>query len=131
MSKKSTKISTRHVHLALARLIDELIRMGDMGWPKSSILYRVMTEGHVNRVGRPGHKILAPEMHDHSRWVQPAFNALSVGDKIIVITKHRPKPTGYDTWTDKDMAHYLNEHSEGAFKAKYNKILKKMLKRLA
>lgn len=123
MAKRRTQ---SEVHIAFAKLIDELIRIGDGGWSPTSILYRVMTEGHVHNVGRPGHKILAPELHELARWIQPAFNALPLGDKIIVITKHRPKPEGYEKWGNREMARYLNETSEGAFKAKYNKILKKV-----
>ena len=89
-----------------------------------------MTEAQVNRVGKPGHRILAPEMHRDARFIQPAFNTLSVGDKLIVLTKHRPRPEGYEAWGSKEMAHYLNEPSAGAFNAKYNKILKKLKMRL-
>jgi len=117
-------------HLALAKLIDELIRLGEAGWPPESILYRISTEGHVARAGRPGHKILARDIHKDARKVQAAFNALDLADKIIVITKHRPIPEGYEKWGEKEMAHYLNEPSKSIFASKYRKIVRKVAKKV-
>ena len=118
------------IHLALSALITEIIRSGEAGWPTESILYRVMTEGHVARADKPGHKILSKDLSRDARWVKPAFESLPLTDKIVVITKHRPKPDGYDQWRDKEMADYIGEPSKGAFVSKYHRILKKLKNRL-
>ena len=121
-------MSPSEAHLALSALIHELIRMGEAGWPTDSILYRISTEGHVSRAGRPGHKILARDMSRAARKVQAPFNALDLPEKIIVITKHRPIPKEYEKWGEKEMADYLNEPSKSSFASKYRKIVRKVAK---
>ena len=120
----------QQVHLALGGLIDEALRTGEAGWPAVSILYRVATEGHVVRSSKPGHKILCDELSRTARWIQPHFNALSLPERVIVITKHRPPPEGYKRWIDADRAHYLGEANGPAFSAKYQRILNKIKNRL-
>jgi hypothetical protein len=117
------------IHLCLGKLVQEMIDLEDGSWSPVSILHRVMTEGAVNRSNKPGDRILCKESSREARFVAPAFAALPMTDKFIVIVKHMPPPKPDKKWTDREKAQWLGEKLH-TFRTRYTRILKKVQRHL-
>jgi len=117
------------MHLLLCRLIEWHKKAETGGWPSASIMYRIATEGHVGSSGRPGHRILCPEMPSDIRRCQAAFNAVGLNHKVVICAKLRDMPTKedgkpeYKVWGDQEKAHYVNENVH-VFRNKYKKAVR-------
>ena len=121
--------------MLLAGLFHWHLAMELEGLPPINILHRVMTEGQVGKSGRPGSRILCPDMHPDIRKAQKAFNGLSLDKKIIVITKHMPVPLKengepeFKKWGDREKAQYLQTPMQ-TFKVKYKSCCREVARRL-
>ena len=122
-------MSNNSMHLQLCRLIEWHKRADTGGWPSISIMYRMVHEGHVGSSGRPGHRILCPEMASDLRRCQAAFNAVDMEYKVTICAKLRDKPEKedgkpeYKEWGDREKAHYVNENVH-VFRNKYKKAVR-------
>ena len=117
------------MHLSLCQLVEWHKRAQSGGWPSASIMYRIATEGHVGSTGRPGHRVLCPEMPSSLRKTQAAFNAVHHDHKVVICAKLRDCPLKedgtpeYKAWGDKEKAHYVNENIH-VFRNKYKKAVR-------
>ena len=119
------------VHMLLCALFHWHFSQEEYGYPPINVLHRIAHEGHVSATGRPGHRVLCPDMDPSLMRCQRAFNCLPLGDKIVVVAKHMPQPLKedgtpvYKKWGDIEKARYLNE-PVGAFKNKYKQCIRRM-----
>jgi hypothetical protein len=117
----------RDIHWTLCRLIAYQFSAKDFGWSDTSILYRVSTEGHVGRSGRPGHKILAPDMPRDLRKAQLAFNGLNQEEQKVITVKYMPYDIDGRRALDIQRARFVGL-APNDFKNKYHNAVRKMKK---
>lgn len=108
-------------------LVDYHFSIIDWGWSPTNILYRVSTEGYVDKEGIPGHKILIKDIRPELRPVQLAYNALNPCEQQVINAKYMPYTIDGRKAQDRERARFMGK-TTSEFRRIYQGSAKKVKK---